>query len=236
MKRLLVTSLLFIFLLAACNLGTRGSGKIITEERSVSGFDQVSLTGSGDVSIAQGDSESLVIEAENNILPLLESKIVDGTLTIGPKANNVINPTKPVKYMITMRSINGLDASGSGKINAAEITTSVLDLGISGSGEINILTLNADTLNLKIAGSGNVEIGGQVTDQVINISGSGKYKGDNLDSRIADTKVSGSGSAVVRVEDALDVSISGSGGVSYYGDPIVKSDISGSGSVERLDE
>ena len=236
MKRLVVISLLFVFLFAACNQGTRDSGRVITEERTVSGFDKVNLTGSGEATITQGDSESLVIEAEENILPQLESKVIDGTLNIGPKDNKIINPTRPIKYTITMREINGISASGSGKINAAEIATSVLDVDLSGSGEVNISSLIADTISLNQIGSGDIGIGGQVTDQIIILSGSGEYDAAELDSRIADAQVSGSGNAILKVEDVLDVEISGSGRVSYYGDPFVTSDISGSGELEQLEE
>jgi predicted small secreted protein len=236
MKRLLFIWLLFVFLLAACDQGTRGTGKVITEERTVSGFDKVNLTGNGEATIIQGDSESLVIEAEENILPLLESKVVDGALNLGPKDNSVVNPTRPIKYTITMKEINEIRTSGSGKINAAEIATSVLGIDLSGSGEVNVPSLIADTISLNQIGSGGVSIGGQVTDQIIIMSGSGDYDAAELDSRIADVRVSGSGKTILRVEDVLDVEISGSGRVSYYGDPFVTSDISGSGKLEQLEE
>ena len=236
MKRLSVILLLIAILLAACDQGTRGTGKVITEERPVSEFDKVNLTGSGEATIVQGDSESLVIEAEENILPLLESNVVAGTLNIGPKDNKALNPTKPIKYTITMREINGISTTGSGKINAAEIATSVLGVDLSGSGGVNVTTLIADTINLNQSGSGDVNIGGQVTDQIIVMSGSGDYEAAELDSRIADIQMSGSGNAVLQVEDVLDVEISGSGRVSYHGDPLVTSDITGSGKLEQLED
>ncbi|HUS93979.1 MAG TPA: head GIN domain-containing protein [Patescibacteria group bacterium] len=237
MKRVFIISLLVVFLLAACDqiaIGTRGSGKVITEERVVSGFDKVHLSGSGEVTIIQGDSESLVIEVEDNILPLLESEVVAGTLNLGPKENKLVNATKPIKYTITMREVNGISSTGSGKINAAEIDAGVLGIELSGSGEVIITSLDANTINLDQTGSGNVGIGGQVTDQIINITGSGDYDAADLDSRIADVQISGSGQTVLRVEDVLDIEITGSGQVSYYGDPLVSSEITGSGKLEQL--
>ena len=88
MKKRVVLLLALVLLLAACDGGDQGgSGKVITEERDVSGFDRVHLTGSGVAEIIQGETESLVIEAEDNIMSSIESKVENGTLTLGQKAN-----------------------------------------------------------------------------------------------------------------------------------------------------
>ena len=53
----------------------RGSGNVIDETREVSGFDFVSISNSGQATISVGDTESLVITAEDNILPLIQSNV-----------------------------------------------------------------------------------------------------------------------------------------------------------------
>ena len=40
----------------------------------VSSFDQVSLNGQGDLIITQGEQESLQIEAEDNLIPVIETE------------------------------------------------------------------------------------------------------------------------------------------------------------------
>jgi hypothetical protein len=238
MKRRLVMFAVLIFVLAlvACQGLTRGSGNVITEERAVSGFDKVELNGVGIVQITQGNTESLTIEAEDNIMPIITSEVENGTLILRQEENKLINPTKPIIYTVSMIDITGLTGAGSGEFEAATIDTGVLDLDLSGSGEINITTLDADSLTVNIAGSGSATISGQVNDQQVDVAGSGEYSAAGLDSNIVDISIAGSGEAVVRVNDTLDASVSGSGRVSYYGDPIVTSDVTGSGSVEHLDE
>ena len=49
-----------------------GSGNIVTEDRPVSDFDQIVLTGLGEMIITQGDTESLTIEADDDTPPLLD--------------------------------------------------------------------------------------------------------------------------------------------------------------------
>ena len=236
-RRYVVLALvLLIIALTACDSTTRGSGDVVIEERDVSGYTSVALTGVGSVEIIQGDTESVVVEAEDNIMPLLTTEVQDGILILSQEENRIINPTRPIKYTVNIIEVNGLSGSGSGDFNAATLETNTLDLDLSGSGGINVTSLDADSLNVSISGSGQVLVSGQVNDQQLDISGSGQYQAPELDSKTAEIDVSGSGKAVVTVEDTLDATISGSGSVSYYGDPIITSSVSGSGTIERLEE
>ena len=60
-----------------------GSGYVISESRRVRGVDGVSLSGVGRLVIRQGRSESLVVIAEDNIIPLIRSEVVGGRLLLG---------------------------------------------------------------------------------------------------------------------------------------------------------
>ena len=85
-KKMLLPLVLIMFLLSACN-AVRGSGDVVTETRAVSGFDQVSLSGQGELIVTQGDQESLEIEAEDNIIAVIETEVRGNTLYIGIKEN-----------------------------------------------------------------------------------------------------------------------------------------------------
>ena len=74
-------SILFALLLTACSVlplsgqGDQdvivGSGKSVTETRRVGEFSSISVNGSASLFVQQGDSPSLTITADDNILPLL---------------------------------------------------------------------------------------------------------------------------------------------------------------------
>jgi hypothetical protein len=238
MKRyyIALVSLLLIVVLTACDGMRRGSGNVVNEERDVSGYDSVALMGSGAVEIIQGNTESVVVEAEDNIISFITTEVQDGTLILSQEDNALINPTRPINYTVHIIEVTGLSGSGSGDINAPSLETNTLDLDLSGSGSIRIGSLDADSLTVDISGSGQVTVSGLVNDQQLAISGSGGYQAPELNSKTAEIDVSGSGNAIVAVEDTLDANISGSGSVSYYGDPIVTSDVSGSGSIEQLED
>ena len=71
----------------ACQVGgltvVRGSGDVVEEVREVSGFTGVALLeGIGELTIKGGETESLRIEAEDNLMPYLETEVRKGTLEI----------------------------------------------------------------------------------------------------------------------------------------------------------
>jgi hypothetical protein len=211
---LTATTLFIVLAVSACDVsvfGERGSGNVITESRIVSGFDEIVLSGSGEVVVEVGGTESLTIEAEDNIMPLLTTEVRDGRLELSTKSS--ISPTVTVIYTISAATLDGLSIGGSGDITAAGINAESFDAEISGSGQIEV-TGTTDAIDLEI-------------------SGSGRYAGANLVASIATVSVSGSGHALVNVTDTMDAEISGSGTVEYIGDPNVNSSISGSGDISQ---
>lgn len=215
-KKGLLVSLLAILLLmlSACNV-VIGSGGRVTESRSVSDFDSISLNGSGDVIIEQGGEESLTIETNDNIMQYVTTEVRDGTLHLAVEAPNAVLFTRIV-FTVGVVDLSGLEIAGSGSIKGDGIET--------------------DQLEVSVGGSGNVELEGTATRQTIDIAGSGRYKGGDLRSETADVSIAGSGKATVWATDGLDVSIAGSGTVEYYGSPTVNFSSSGSGNTKSLGE
>ena len=230
-------------LLMACSFGSfgilRGSGNVITENRNVSGFDRVEIHDGGNLHLMQGDTETLEIEAEDNIMPYLTSRVVNNTLILefDDSVRRSFMTTRPINYYVTMKDIRGLAISGGGDIEARDITTSDLDTNISGGGNLDIDTLAADRLEAHISGGGDIRIkDGVVEKQDVHVSGGGKYDAPDLQSQIVTASVSGGGDLIVWVEDSLSVNVSGGGSVYYYGNPSVNSSISGGGDVVQRDK
>jgi hypothetical protein len=208
-------ALLMGLALGACDSGglVRGSGHVVSESRAVQGIDQVSLSGSGELTITQGGAEALTIEAEDNILPLLRSDVSSGRLNLGGKNNASFSATQPIRYRLTVKSLHGVLVSGSGDATAAQLRTDRFTVDISGSGA------------LTVAGSADL--------QTVTISGSGSYTAPDFATKETQVTISGSGHAVVKASDRLDATVSGSGEAQYVGAPQVTTHISGSGSVRQ---
>jgi hypothetical protein len=240
MKWFVLVTLLVVLALSVqgCDIKVvRGSGKMVEEEREVSGFDSISLSGMGNVYVELGDEESLTIEAEDNLLKHLKSDVKGRTLEIGTKSGVNLRPQEEINFYLTVKEVNALEISGSGDIRLPDWLAGSFTIDISGSGDVRLDSLNANWLDVKISGSGRVDIdGGQVEKQDVEINGSGDYRARDLESSRATVRVSGSGEATLWAIDELEVNISGSGDVFYAGDPHLDDDVSGSGDVERISD
>lgn len=199
----------------ACNGGpsVRGSGVTAKETRNVSGFTDVRANGSGEIVIRQADADSLVVEAEDNILPELESTVANGILTVGPRRGVSLRPTRPIRYQVTVKKLTGVGFSGAGTIRATGVDTDKLDADISGSGS--------------------AVLEGRAGEVTLSVAGSGSYDASNLKATTVRVTISGSGNASVDATEKLHANISGSGSVRYAGNPTVEKNVSGSGSVAR---
>jgi len=193
--------------------GLRGSGDLVTESRTVSGFDEIVVLGSGNVIVDVTGTETLEIEAEDNIMEFLTTEVVNGRLELGFESGQPLSPSRDITYTITAADLNAMTINGSGNIDATDIDT--------------------DTFEVTISGSGDVEPQGASNHLRVTISGSGRFDGTGLESATGEVGVSGSGNVVVNVTDELSVTISGSGDVQYMGDPALDSSVSGSGDISR---
>ena len=238
-KNLLKTAQVFgLLLITGCSFApgwktVTGDGQIVSQARAVGQFNEVSVSGSGELSVTQGSEESLIIETDENLLPLIKSEVSNGHLWIGPRDVN-LRPSKSIRYTLKLKNLNALELSGSVNAEVAAIKTENLVMRVSGSGRIQVAQLEAKQLSAHISGSGAIEVTGEVDRQDIRISGSGSYRAPELRCSQAESKISGSGHATLLVKDALSAHISGSGGVEYYGSPQVTSQVSGFGQVRKL--
>jgi hypothetical protein len=214
----------------------QGSGDVLEETREVAGFTGVSLRGIGQLHIEQAESEGLRIEAEDNLLPYLETRLEGRTLVIGTKPEARLRPTRPIIFRVAVRELHELAVSGSGDAEGPGLQVEDLSITVSGSGNVSLLDIKADGVRVRISGSGNVELSGLAREQELTVSGSGDYRARELASDESTVRISGSGSATIQVSDRLDVTVSGSGSVRYVGSPTVQTRITGSGSVRQIDD
>jgi hypothetical protein len=210
-----------------------GSGKVQTETRALTGFHGVSVKGSMKVVLRQGSREGVEVSADSNLLPLIETRIRNGTLEIGTVKNANYSTRNPVLVTVDLITLKNLAISGSGDVTAKGVKVSILDVAIGGSGSAHLPDLQARSLSLSIGGSGDVDTSGRTHRFSISVGGSGSVRADALEADDVSVAIGGSGDASVKANRTLDVSVAGSGDVVYSGDAVVKSSIAGSGTVKK---
>ena len=213
--------------------GESGSGNVVEETRDVKSFDSIRIEFPAEVSISQGDHESLTIEAEDNFLPGLKTEVRGGTLDIyyDSDTEKHVNPTETVKIEIVVTGLKQVDFESAGRLTLTGIESNSLDVSVSGAGELKIVDLAADDLSVNMSGAGSMSATGSADNLDLSISGFGSFNGEDLHSQNANVTLSGAGSATVWVDKLLDAEISGAGSIDYYGSANVTRQISGLGSV-----
>lgn len=216
----------------------RGSGVMKSQTREVQSFHVIEVSYPAEVFISQGATESLEIEADDNLLPGLQTRVRNGTLEIFYKVEdgNAVRPTKPVRITIVVRDIDEVDFESAGTIEITGIETDSLSVSVSGAGELKLNDIAVKDLSVNLSGAGSMSASGTTDELEVNISGFGDFNGKDMQSKSANVNISGAGGASVWAEDQLDAQISGAGSITYYGSPEVTRQVSGVGGINHAGE
>jgi hypothetical protein len=205
-----------LLLLTGCGSSqVTGNGKTATKMRVVQRFDEIAISGAYKVEVTQGNSESIKITTDSNIIPLVITKVEDGKLSIHNKKGVSFSLTRPVLIQIVIRKLK--------------------QINVSGSNELIVANLNLGSLAVNTNGSVQAALSGRAGKLSMQISGSGSVNAGQLVAKVVKVRMMGSGEIVVNATHVLDTKITGSGTVKYSGNPDdVDQSIIGNGTLERI--
>ncbi|MFD2365865.1 head GIN domain-containing protein [Pseudoduganella sp. GCM10020061] len=213
----------------------KGSGVSRTQARATGHFTGVELSLPAAAEVRIGATEGITIEADDNLLPMIETVVERGVLKVRPARDNLYLRSRNMKIVVTARSIDRLSLDGSGSITTGPLRAEKISLAVGGSGTINVGSVDADRVSVAVGGSGDIRVGGgQASRLSVTIGGSGDVDAGGLKVGDAGITVGGSGTSTVWVTNRLSYTIAGSGDVRYYGDPRISRTVVGSGDAERL--
>ena len=151
---------------------------------------------SGKVVITQTGKQSL--EARGNPIFVQNAKtgVEDGTLHL--EGFNV-------EFIVTLKDLSGLTIDG---LSTAEIKD-----------------LKTKRLEVTVKSGAKVVVAGTADEQVIDVSGIGRFNGEACKGKQAKVKVDGGGQAAVNVSDKLHATVQGVGHVYYLGAPAIEQDV-----------
>ena len=215
----------------------RGNGNLVTQDRSVSGFEGVECYGSFDITLIPSSTASVKIEAEDNLQQYIETYIDDNKLQIRTRDGYNLRPRRDMKITVSGPVFKTITTNGSGSVIGQGVLNTDNDnvnLRVAGSGNIDV-ELNASKVDSEIAGSGNIKVKGVSREFEGGIYGSGNIRAVNLQTENAKIDIAGSGNVEIFASNKLDVSVAGSGEVKHKGTAQVNAKITGSGSVVKID-
>lgn len=214
--------------------GLEGSGTIVSEMREGDGFTRVLFAGEGEVLVSIEPEFSITVEADDDLMPYLETFVEDDILRIRTMEGVDIAPSTAPVYRIGLPEVTEVELSGVGRIELEAVETGMLNVTLTGVGDIVMGSVDVDLLLYDISGVGSVSIEGSADEQRGVVAGQGSYQAADLESRVAMLGASGNGSAVVWVIDELDLDLGDNATVLYYGTPVVSENTTDLASVTAM--
>lgn len=213
-KLLIIAAVCAAAVLASSCVAVRGSGTKAEDSRQVPAFSSISFNGSYSAELAVGgeatETVTVLLTGDDNIVPLIDTVVEGGVLTIDSEKN--LWTDLPLTVKATPFELDGITINGSADVNAT---------GIHGP-----------KINVEVNGSGDVTLSGQAEAVKLEVNGSGDVQARDLKATSVTIEIAGSGDVEVCASKSLSVDIAGSGAVTYYCNPsVVNQDIAGSGEL-----
>ncbi len=208
-------------------------GTITEEVRFAGNFNSVDLKLNANVHITQGEDNSIVIAAPENLLEYITTSGRNNRLEID-NSKCIRNRGDEIDIYLTMQQISAVKVTGSGKLSMDnDFVGDHINMEVSGSGNI-FFAGDYNSIQSIVTGSGNILLTGKSMKHDVQISGSGMVNALQMWSENAFVRISGSGNSKINAAEKIDGRISGSGNVYYAGNPAVSISISGSGKLIHI--
>ena len=219
MKNISIGALVLLFLVLGCTSDDdqplrdnciRGQGSTLSESRSLSSFHSINSTIVADVFLTQGSQQNVRIEAQQNILEVLKTEVVNEELILS--FEECVEGLEKVTVTITLPEIRRLTLAGVGNFTLQN-------------------DFDLTSLEVFLVGVGDFNLRGTTEDLFISLVGVGNVNAFDLNTDNCEVSIVGANNTEVFVNDTLDVTIVGAGTVFYKGEPSITSNITGTGSI-----
>jgi hypothetical protein len=198
-----------LFVLSGCHIGVHGSGVRKTEKRDLPAFNAIETSGAFEVQVDCQQPASFEIEADDNILPLVQTDVRDGVLRVSTTKS--YSSRGGIVLRITVPDLASLKSTGAGKFNISNVKNVKFEIHSTGAATV---VASGKSKSVKISSTG-----------------AGKIDTHDLLAGDVDVDVTGAAGVDVYANDELDVTVSGAGRVTYSGNPKVNKKVSGAGQV-----
>jgi hypothetical protein len=210
------------------------TGEIIKETRTVPTFYRVFVEDNISVELTQDSLQSVVVEAGDNIAPLIETEVTDGVLFLRNK--NRCNWTRSYKKTlcvhISIPKLLYLTSDGTGNIKGMNtFTPDTMDIQTKNSGNIE-LTIQNNCVRSHMHGSGDLTLHGATNEHDISIGGTAYLYAKDLSTSYTYVHTFTTGTCYLDARDLFICRLDYIGDVHVYGHPTsFQRDLNGQGQI-----
>ena len=214
MKRIgqfLLVAVFFTFIFLAQNAQAQ-------TERTLSPFDEISVTGNINVKLSQGESEKLTIKAEGIPEDKISIKVNNGTLKLR-LLNSIFYKNEQVNVVVSYKTLRGIKGTAGANIeNTGTIETDKLETKV-GSGALVELNIKTNAVEASATEGGVLRLAGSTDTQNISAATGGHVDGLDLDCNRTYVKANTGGHAEVVALESIEATANTGGRIEYKGNP-----------------
>ncbi len=209
----------------------QGTGEVQREARTVEPFTGLKLQTLARVVIRPGERDAVEIQAEGNVLPLIDTRIERGTLVVEDTRRF---KSSSAEVTITVRQLESLEAGGATAVVAEGLRGPALSINLGGVSALTLKAVAIDRLHASLGGASALKMNGSAGDLSLALGGTAAVQAAELEA--GRVSVSGGGTAQARLwaTQSLSISVGGAAGVRYYGVSNASVQTSGVAQVRRL--
>ena len=218
----------------SCRNGMRGSGNIIKETRQLSDINSLSVSGPIKVEIKNGLTSSIIVEADDNIMPYVLTNISDKNLSIKLKGiNNVRNGT--INIYLVVPAVSKITTSASAEVRNTETIKNSDKLSFNASsGSLINVNIDAPSVSADASSGADIILSGRTKNLTAESSSGSKVNLFSLQAENATASASSGADVYVSASVGVNANASSGGNIKYKGGaPSVVKNVSSGGSVNQ---
>lgn len=135
-----------------------GTGPIVTKNLNFATFDKIENTGVANFYIIVGNSQSVELKAQQNIIDVMTYEVASQTLKVGLEKNITLENHEEIRFDIMIPSITGIELAGIGDFVLSGTDQDELTINFTGVGNIEAFDLKVDTCYITSSGIGDCEV------------------------------------------------------------------------------
>lgn len=239
---------------------------VIAKAYDIKDVSELEVSGGGRVQIIQGDTESLRVEANHDVMARVKVDLSGNKLSLSIRKSTgsfsffdlFKQHDDDVLYVLQLKQLHYLGLSGAtratlgnwvggnmrvhvngaGAANFSHLRVDDLFIELSGASNGKVQMLTAKKLKFDLSGAANMDIKSASQTHVLKIdaSGASNFHGKLLTAAQADADASGASNIDLQATDLLKADASGASNIRYLGQPKVEAHASGAGHIKAIND
>lgn len=211
---------------------------LVSDDRKLSGFNRLEVSGAFEVKIVKSSTYSVKVEAEERDLARTKTVVNGDKLVISyDKEGKDYNKNKSSKIIITIETpaLSALTCSGAVEVKSTgNFESDKFELKTSGATEVQ-LDLTSKLLISKFSGATEVKLRGKVDTHALEMTGASELEAIGLEVNKYAIESKGAADCKIFVKEELAVSGSGASSIKYKGSPTkISKDTRGAADISAL--